>query len=251
MVSVGKDDSKKTFITEHEESRATVNPGTIIEEAKEEPINFWSALIDTGERKLVYFAPFLLSLVAIALSVYALVDFAAFVTDYRQLEEDVEAQSRQDFDLLTETTLELFSLLLEVGVGLCGDNTANLSTFQRSLDLVQQLASRLKRDTMAVLPSGPIWSDYFIKRFPAQDGYDYGHFANPSRISALFLYGVPNMEPLFRTFAASLFLILSASCWSLCPLYSTKFASPPKTLFGPKRSCSDSTSSSWPFPLPY
>ena len=157
-------------------------------------------------RKLIAFAPALLSLVALGLSAYALVDFAQFVKDYRQLEKDVEAQSQEDFEFLVERILEVFQLLRSFSSSDYCSHNADAGaqySFGLSLELVQQLTERLSRVSVTVLPAGPIWED-FVERFPAQDGYDYSHFATPSRIPVLAVYGVPNMEPLFKTFTASL-----------------------------------------------
>lgn len=175
----------------------------------------------SGLPKLIDATPALLSLVALGLTLYALVDFANFVQEYRVLEDEVEAQSQEDFDFLAGSILEIFQLARSFGstdLGYCEEqDTGAQFTLDYWLNLVDQSTERFNRVSVALLPPGPVWNDYFVAKFPTQDGYDYGHLVNPTRIPVLALYGVPNLEPLFRTFTASLVFDIVSVCLVFLP----------------------------------
>ena len=158
-------------------------------------------------RRFLAVAPPLLAIVGLGLSVYALVDFSSFKGDYDALIEEVGEQSQQDFDFLYTQVMQKFYFLLSsfIGTESCTNGQTNPFLLLRELAAdVPEMMEALKRITTAVLPSGPIWEDYLINLFPAIDGVDYSRFVNPARTPTLLLYGVPDMDPLFRTFQASL-----------------------------------------------
>ena len=190
---------------------------------------------------LISATPIILSLVALGLGAYAFADFASFVRDYRgargvshhsfdfrqivslsrllpfaltALEDEVASQSQKDFDFLVQQTIDIFLLMVSFNRGVEGcdlfPQLGDFSFINRLHEKASLITETLNRVTMAQLPVGPVWDEYFTQVFPADNGYEYGHFANPERLATVVLYGLPNMDPLFKTFRTS--LVLDISC---------------------------------------